>query len=169
MNGIEFKYSETTTNHKGKTVYEWIECTIHRKDRDIPTTIRENFSEVLRNVTYFTPWDTHPFRMHRHKTLIQCARIAFGFSGLYDQDEAFRIIDSSDDPRVYEGDETDGNVDSVKTHDLVLMAIKKNNSKRMLEIYESLSNEEKLALNSSLNSAQRARLKKLLGGDYCGI
>ena len=29
--------------------------------------------------------------MLRHKALIQCARIAFGFSGIYDEDEAHRI------------------------------------------------------------------------------
>jgi hypothetical protein len=31
--------------------------------------------------------------MLRHKSLIQCARIAFGFVGIYDQDEAERIIE----------------------------------------------------------------------------
>lgn len=31
--------------------------------------------------------------MLRHKALIQCARVAFGFSGIYDQDETERIIE----------------------------------------------------------------------------
>ena len=31
--------------------------------------------------------------MLRHKSLIQCSRIAFGFIGIYDQDEAERIIE----------------------------------------------------------------------------
>jgi len=31
----------------------------------------------------------------RHKTMIQCARLAFGFAGIYDQDEAERIIEGS--------------------------------------------------------------------------
>ena len=31
--------------------------------------------------------------MLRHKALIQCARVAFGFSGIYDEDEARRIDD----------------------------------------------------------------------------
>jgi len=33
--------------------------------------------------------------MLRHKALIQCARIAFGFSGIYDEDEAARIVETS--------------------------------------------------------------------------
>jgi hypothetical protein len=32
--------------------------------------------------------------MLRHKALIQCARLAFGFAGIYDEDEATRIRDS---------------------------------------------------------------------------
>jgi hypothetical protein len=36
--------------------------------------------------------------MHRHKALIQCARIAFGFVGIYDQDEAERIIEKDVTP-----------------------------------------------------------------------
>jgi hypothetical protein len=30
--------------------------------------------------------------MLRHKAMIQCARLAFGFVGIYDQDEAERIV-----------------------------------------------------------------------------
>ncbi len=39
------------------------------------------------------PWQTHTKRMLRHKALIQCSRIAFGFVGIYDEDEAQRIIE----------------------------------------------------------------------------
>jgi len=31
--------------------------------------------------------------MLRHKAMIQCARLAFGFAGIYDQDEAERIAE----------------------------------------------------------------------------
>lgn len=91
LDGIEFRYSETTVQHKGKTCHEWMECSIYRKDRERPITVRERFEEVVRNASFPTPWDTHPNRMHRHKTLIQCARYAFGFAGIYDDDEAARI------------------------------------------------------------------------------
>src|SRR3546814_13100104 len=40
------------------------------------------------------PWQSHPRRMLRHKATIQCARLAFGFGGIYDQDEAERIVES---------------------------------------------------------------------------
>jgi phage recombination protein Bet len=70
----------------------WVECTIHRKDRSHPVKVREWMVECSRGTE---PWKTHPRRMLRHKALIQCARIAFAFVGIYDQDEAERIIDVS--------------------------------------------------------------------------
>lgn len=93
LDGLEFAYSETTLTHKGKTCHEWIECAIYRKDRSKATVIREAFDEVVRSTSFTTPWDTHPKRMHRHKALIQCARLAFGFAGIYDDDEAARIVE----------------------------------------------------------------------------
>lgn len=93
MDGLEFNYSPETKLHKGKVVHEWIECIIYRKDRAKPIIVREYLDEVLRIVNFATPWDSHPKRMHRHKALIQAARLAFGFAGIYDQDEAERIIE----------------------------------------------------------------------------
>jgi phage recombination protein Bet len=65
-------------------------CTIYRKDRTHPTTVMEYMAECKRNTS---PWQSHPRRMLRHKALIQCARIAFGYAGIYDQDEAERILE----------------------------------------------------------------------------
>ena len=39
-----------------------------------------------------------PKRMLRHKAMIQCARLAFGFTGIYDQDEADRIVETQREP-----------------------------------------------------------------------
>lgn len=64
-------------------------CTMYRKDRAHPTVVTEYMQECWRKTG---PWESHPRRMLRHKTLIQCARIAFGFAGIYDQDEAERIV-----------------------------------------------------------------------------
>ena len=64
-------------------------CTIYRKDRTHPAVVTEYLSECQRNTG---PWQSHPRRMLRHKALIQCARIAFGYAGIYDQDEAERIL-----------------------------------------------------------------------------
>ena len=65
-------------------------CIIYRKDRGHPIKVTEWMAECKRDVA--GPWKTHPYRMLRHKAMIQCARIAFGFGGIYDQDEAERIV-----------------------------------------------------------------------------
>lgn len=93
LRSIAFTYSPETVTHKGKTCHVWMDCEIVRSDRDRPMVVREYFEEVVRKVDFATPWDSHPNRLHRHKTLIQCARIAFGFGGVYDEDEAGRILD----------------------------------------------------------------------------
>jgi len=68
-------------------------CIIWRKDRAHPIRITEWLSECRRaNVG---PWQSHPRRMLRHKAMIQCARLAFGYVGLYDQDEAERILETT--------------------------------------------------------------------------
>lgn len=65
-------------------------CIIFRKDRSHPTRVTEYLSECKRGVK---PWQTHPKRMLRHKAMIQCARLAFGYVGIFDQDEAERIAE----------------------------------------------------------------------------
>ena len=66
-------------------------CRIYRKDRAHPVSITEYMAECKRPSG---PWQSHPKRMLRHKAMIQCARIAFGFAGIYDQDEAERIVEA---------------------------------------------------------------------------
>ena len=68
-------------------------CIIYRKDRSHPTRVTEWMAECRRNGV--GPWTSHPYRMLRHKAMIQCARLAFGFVGIYEQDEAERIIESA--------------------------------------------------------------------------
>jgi phage recombination protein Bet len=93
FDGMEFK--DGPQNDKG--LPEWIECTMHRKDRSHPVTAREYMAECYREPfekdgrKIDGPWQTHPRRFLRHKALIQCARIAFGFTGIYDPDEGERI------------------------------------------------------------------------------
>lgn len=72
---------------------EWIECTIHLRNRRAPMVIKEWFAECAREVG---PWKSHPRRMLRHKAMIQCARLALGFVGIYDPDEAERISNAID-------------------------------------------------------------------------
>lgn len=70
-------------------------CVIYRKDRAHPTKVTEYLSECRREAA---PWKSHPRRMLRHKAMIQCARLAFGFVGVFDQDEAERIIEKDITP-----------------------------------------------------------------------
>ena len=67
-------------------------CTIYRKDRSHPIVVTEYMTECKRDVA---PWKSHPRRMLRHKAMIQCAHLAFGFAGIYDQDEAERIAEAA--------------------------------------------------------------------------
>lgn len=69
-------------------------CKIYRKDRSHPISVTEWMSECKRNTQ---PWQSHPKRMLRHKAMIQCARLAFGFVGIYDEDEAQRIVNPERD------------------------------------------------------------------------
>ena len=76
FSGVSFKEPESGEN----SLPAWMECTIYRKDRVIPITVREYLSEV-NNMT--GAWITHPRRMLRHKSLVQSARLAFGFQASY--------------------------------------------------------------------------------------
>lgn len=68
-------------------------CIIYRKDRSHPIRVTEFMEECRReNVG---PWKSHPRRMLRHKAMIQCARLAFGYAGIYDADEAERIVEAT--------------------------------------------------------------------------
>jgi phage recombination protein Bet len=105
MDGLEFIYDENiVTEPDAKPCPASIECVIYRKGRTHPVRIPEFLDEVYRppfhgigknNQPYSIngPWQSHTKRMLRHKALIQCSRIAFGFTGIYDQDEAERIIE----------------------------------------------------------------------------
>lgn len=66
-------------------------CIIYRKDRTRPIKVTEWMAECRRGTG---PWSSHPRRMLRHKAMIQCARLAFGFGGIYDQDEAERLVEA---------------------------------------------------------------------------
>ena len=66
-------------------------CIIYRKDRSHPIKVTEWMAECKRGTG---PWQSHPRRMLRHKAMIQGARLAFGYGGIYDQDEAERIVEA---------------------------------------------------------------------------
>ncbi len=88
LQSISFDYAPDDTEPNE----QWIGCKITRTDRTEPLYIREFFKECYRDTA---PWNSHPRRMLRHKALIQAGRIAFGFAGIYDPDEAQRIAEAN--------------------------------------------------------------------------
>lgn len=81
--GIEFEFAEGDDNRP-------VTCTatIYVKSRSKPVKITEYFAECQRNTDN---WKNMPHRMLRNRTLCQAARIAFGFSGVYNEDEVEAI------------------------------------------------------------------------------
>lgn len=68
-----------------------VEARFHRKDRQHAVVVREYLEECNKGTE---PWKKWPRRMTRHKAYIQGARLAFGFSGIEDEDEAERVIEA---------------------------------------------------------------------------
>lgn len=66
-----------------------ITCRMFRKDRRHPTETTEYMVECERPTDVWKKW---PRRMLRHKAMIQCARYAFGFGGIVDEDEYERMV-----------------------------------------------------------------------------
>lgn len=102
FDGMDFRQSEGMVRmpEAKSDAPEWIECVMYRKDRSRPIVVREYLDETYREPfkgqygVVAGPWQTHPKRFLRHKTMIQCARLAFGYGGIYDQDEAERIVET---------------------------------------------------------------------------
>lgn len=69
FNGLIFNQANTFIDG----IPEWIECSIYRKDRAIPTTVREYLMEVRGESAI---WQKMPRRMLRHRALQQCVRLA---------------------------------------------------------------------------------------------
>lgn len=91
MDGIEFAWEYDA---KG----ELSSCTsiIWRKDRSRPVKVTEYYSECVRNTD---PWKMK-HRMLRHKALKEGGRVAFGFSGIFDEDEARDLVVEIEPPKI---------------------------------------------------------------------
>lgn len=80
FDGIEFdaKDDEAGNPHS-------VTAKVYVKGRSRPVTVTEYFKECQRGTE---PWKIAPRRMLRHKALIQASRVAFGFAGIHDEDDA---------------------------------------------------------------------------------
>ena len=100
--GMEFIYSDQMVRMDDDTrlCHEWVDCIVYRKDRSHPVKVREYLDELYRpapikNGKKFPgPWQTCPKRMLRHKAQAQGIRLAYGLSGLFEPDEAERILET---------------------------------------------------------------------------
>lgn len=131
-------------------------CKMYRKDRSHPVVITEYFVECRRDTD---PWRTHPKRMLRHKALSQCARLAFSFAGIYDPDEAERIVAAE------EIDVTPVKLSPKRLRELVesmLKAVEAKDRAALSTIYDALSNDERMALWSHLRSYEKTSIRALL-------
>jgi len=165
FDGMEFLLN----GEPGKESYT---CTIHRKDHKHPTTVTEYMSECYRPTD---PWKSHPLRMLRHKAMIQCARLAFSFAGIYDPDEAERVLaaEAIDVTPGAEGAEQETNfgtakISPVKMRKIVEGAIEaaaKNDAKALLAVWGALTKAECELVWKQLRSYERSAIKKLEATD----
>ena len=83
FDGIEFEFE-----HDEKRFPIACTATVYIKDRSRPMKITEYYDECFRQTDN---WKNMPHRMLRNRTLCQASRLAFGFSGIYNDDEAATI------------------------------------------------------------------------------
>jgi len=83
FDGIEFEFEHDEQRHP-------VSCTatVFIKSRSHAVKVTEYFDECERNTDN---WKNMPHRMLRNRTLCQASRMAFGFSGIYHDDEAAAI------------------------------------------------------------------------------
>ena len=80
FDGIEFLFED---GPDGKPAS--VTAVVYRKDRTHATKVTEYFAECYRPTE---PWKQFPRRMLRHKAVKEAVRVAFGISGITDEDEA---------------------------------------------------------------------------------
>lgn len=123
-------------------------CRIHRKDRAHPVSVTEFMEECRRNTQ---PWKSHPKRMLRHKAMIQAARLAFGFAGIFDEDEAERIKNAKDGVSEDESNPFSGDLHNPERQNLITDAEKiaqKGDIDLLREHFKSLSKEQRSIIGS---------------------
>ena len=123
--GIQFEQDEESAT-----------CKIYRKDRNHPTIVTEYLSECKMNTD---PWKKYPKRMLRHKALIQCARVAFGFSGIYDEDEAHRINNGNITPMTDVEPADDGYMDFYNEQQPILLEAANKGMSELMKAHRALN------------------------------
>ena len=120
-------------------------CKIYRKDRSHPVSVTEFMEECKRDTK---PWKSHPRRMLRHKAMIQAARLAFGFAGIFDEDEAERIKDAKDGVSDAQASPFTGDKDNPERADLIATGEKvaMRGMDELKDWFESISREARAVI-----------------------
>lgn len=147
-------------------------CIIYRKDRSRPVKVTEFMDECKRGTG---PWQSHPRRMLRHKAMIQCARLAFGYAGIYDQDEAERIVEKDITPTTEIGKQAAaGNVNSERRDELVKAAnevAKRGDVDALRGHFKALSREDRAIIGTDImqqlkEAAEASSASLVIDGEF---
>lgn len=89
FNGVTFAFSSNMVKVSGcaQELPEFVECAMRLKGVDEPIVIQEFMVECFNEKS--PVWRKWPRRMLRTRAFIQCARLAFSLTGLYDEGEDF--------------------------------------------------------------------------------
>lgn len=131
-------------------------CKIYRKDRSHPVSVTEFMEECRRDTQ---PWESHPKRMLRHKAMIQAARLAFGFAGIYDEDEAERIKDAKDGVQDGEANPFTGDQHNAERADLIATGeqVAKRGLEELRGWFSSIGKEKRIIIGTD----EYERLKRI--------
>lgn len=90
LDGMGFAYSnkKLQINASAQNCPEWVECSIYKKDCQRPVVVREYLTENYIDAEH---WNSKTVRQLRHKSMVQCARYAFGLPGIPEHDDLYFI------------------------------------------------------------------------------
>lgn len=183
FDGMDYEYSAemvSSESNQHKPCPEWVKCIMYRKDRAHPVVVQEYFDECYRGPMGSPPkpgpWQTHPKRFLRHKATIQCARLAFGFVGIFDPDEAERIVEAevvSVQPKSTSVTQTVIDDENIQVDESALVsyvdalkeAVYNMDDMAINQLYGEMSSDMELCLQRRLSSQDRSYIKKARHGD----
>lgn len=140
-------------------------CTMYRKDRSHPVVVTEYLSEC--KIPTSPAWQSHPKRMLRHRAMVQAARLAFSFAGVYDPDEGEQVL-AAQEIDVTPGNEVipgSGKIAPKKLRTVVEglnEAVAKQDAKALHAVYSELDSNQVLFVWGTLQSWEKSGIKKLL-------
>jgi len=154
FDGVELIENEDNRDEQSPGGLRSVTAKFYIKTKSHPIIVTEYMKECYNDTK--EPWKKWPRRMLRHKAYIQGARIAFGFSGIFDPDEADRIIEAE--------------TTSIPMEDIMPQALaaakgqgeEKEEEKQPVEVKPEVKEEAKPEKEAPLNETTRATLNELL-------